>query len=219
MNQKHKNNFIENKYFKIYVNIIKKSKNRINDCYTEKHHILPKCMGGTNNKNNIAILTAREHFICHKLLTKITEKSNKKKMFFALHRMLYSSNESMLRYFPSSSYYEKLRIIHSTNVKEIMSRPKSKKHLENIKKANIKRTKNKRLEDQHGFEKAKQIKEKMSKSSAGIKNGMYNKTKKISINGIIYNSIKEAANFLNIKERKLRSIAWEKKNPNIFILQ
>ena len=39
--------------------------------YTEEHHIIPKCMGGTDDKGNLVKLTAREHYIAHKLLTKI----------------------------------------------------------------------------------------------------------------------------------------------------
>ena len=39
--------------------------------YTEKHHVLPRCMGGTNNSENIVRLTAREHFLAHRLLTRI----------------------------------------------------------------------------------------------------------------------------------------------------
>jgi hypothetical protein len=39
--------------------------------YTELHHITPKCMGGSNDKDNLVRLTAREHYIAHKLLTKI----------------------------------------------------------------------------------------------------------------------------------------------------
>lgn len=38
--------------------------------YTETHHIIPKCINGTNDKNNLVELTAREHFIAHKLLFK-----------------------------------------------------------------------------------------------------------------------------------------------------
>lgn len=40
------------------------------DEYHERHHIKPRCMGGTNNKNNLIDLFAREHFIAHKLLAK-----------------------------------------------------------------------------------------------------------------------------------------------------
>ena len=35
--------------------------------YTEKHHILPKCLGGIDD-DNLIDLTAREHFIAHKML-------------------------------------------------------------------------------------------------------------------------------------------------------
>jgi hypothetical protein len=37
----------------------------------ELHHIVPKCMGGSNEKENLVLLTYREHFIAHWLLTKI----------------------------------------------------------------------------------------------------------------------------------------------------
>lgn len=39
--------------------------------YTETHHIHMKCLGGGEEKNNLVRLTAREHFLCHLLLTKI----------------------------------------------------------------------------------------------------------------------------------------------------
>lgn len=40
-------------------------------CYIEVHHVYPKSMGGSNEKTNLAVLTAKEHFICHLLLTKM----------------------------------------------------------------------------------------------------------------------------------------------------
>lgn len=39
--------------------------------YSERHHVVPRCMGGSNGKDNIVRLTAREHFIAHKLLVRI----------------------------------------------------------------------------------------------------------------------------------------------------
>jgi hypothetical protein len=42
--------------------------------YVEKHHILPKCMGGTDEKSNLVFLSAREHYIAHQLLAKINPK-------------------------------------------------------------------------------------------------------------------------------------------------
>lgn len=38
------------------------------DDYHEVHHITPKCLGGSNEKDNLIDLFAEEHFIAHKLL-------------------------------------------------------------------------------------------------------------------------------------------------------
>lgn len=38
------------------------------DEYHERHHIVPRCMGGEDEKENLIDLFAREHFIAHKLL-------------------------------------------------------------------------------------------------------------------------------------------------------
>lgn len=71
------------KYLKWYVNIITSATQRATTKrlatlvvgYTERHHILPVCLCSTSSqkkdKQNIAYLTAREHFLCHWLLTKI----------------------------------------------------------------------------------------------------------------------------------------------------
>lgn len=37
----------------------------------ERHHIIPRCMGGTDHDDNLVYLTPREHFIIHQLLVKI----------------------------------------------------------------------------------------------------------------------------------------------------
>lgn len=63
--------FINNKYFKWYNNIV--SNRLINPQSGEIHHIVPKCMGGTNNNSNLVKLAIREHFICHWILTKCVE--------------------------------------------------------------------------------------------------------------------------------------------------
>ena len=36
--------------------------------YKERHHILPKCMGGNDDKENLIDLTAQEHYEAHRLL-------------------------------------------------------------------------------------------------------------------------------------------------------
>lgn len=54
-----------------YNKLIQRAKIRSVAGYVEKHHILPKCMGGTDDPANLVNLTAREHFIAHLLLVKI----------------------------------------------------------------------------------------------------------------------------------------------------
>lgn len=39
--------------------------------YFEIHHIIPKCLGGSDEKSNLVMFTGREHFIAHLLLYKI----------------------------------------------------------------------------------------------------------------------------------------------------
>ena len=66
-------------YQKIYNQIVEKAKNRMLEGYKEKHHIIPKCLGGNNDKDNLVELTAREHFLCHMLLCEIYPKEYKLK--------------------------------------------------------------------------------------------------------------------------------------------
>lgn len=77
-------------------------------CYVEKHHVVPKSFG---NKNSATVcLTAREHYICHLLLTKFTVKEDKMKMCLALNRLVHGNNKN---YQVSSLMYEHLKKINS----------------------------------------------------------------------------------------------------------
>jgi hypothetical protein len=62
-------------YQRIYDLIIQKAnqgdRKKYRGIYYEKHHILPICLGGNEDSINKVLLTAKEHFICHKLLTYI----------------------------------------------------------------------------------------------------------------------------------------------------
>jgi hypothetical protein len=58
-------------YRRIYNNIVRRGQNRILEGYKEKHHIVPCCMGGTDEATNLVSLTPEEHYICHLLLVKI----------------------------------------------------------------------------------------------------------------------------------------------------
>ena len=86
--------YLTNKYTKWYYNIIHRAQNRTLTEYSEKHHIIPKSLGGSNDKENLAVLTAREHFICHWLLTKMVTGKSKQKMAFALKLLVQNNTKS-----------------------------------------------------------------------------------------------------------------------------
>lgn len=58
-------------YEKIYNDLIVRGKDRMSDEYTESHHIIPRCVGGTNDVMNLVNLTPEEHYLAHQLLIKI----------------------------------------------------------------------------------------------------------------------------------------------------
>jgi hypothetical protein len=56
-------------YSKHYEALIAKAKARGKpEGYAERHHVVPRSLGGSNSRNNLVWLTAREHFIAHVLL-------------------------------------------------------------------------------------------------------------------------------------------------------
>lgn len=82
-------------YSKIYNNLISKAKNRKLDCYTESHHIIPLCIGGSDTKENLVDLTPEEHYIAHQLLVKIYPDNHK--LIFAANMMCVYSKDNIER--------------------------------------------------------------------------------------------------------------------------
>jgi hypothetical protein len=106
-------------YQKIYNDIIKKAKlenrDKKGDTYYEAHHIIPTCLGGKGKTNqwktheNIVLLTAREHFICHWLLHEIHP--HNKSLCFSFYSMCQYDNKNRgIR--PSSRLVEIMRKKH-----------------------------------------------------------------------------------------------------------
>jgi hypothetical protein len=79
--------FIHNKYSDCYWRLINAAKVQVVVGYSERHHIIPKSLGGTNAKDNLVRLTAKQHFVAHHLLMKMTSGSARKKMCKALWTM------------------------------------------------------------------------------------------------------------------------------------
>jgi hypothetical protein len=70
----------------------------------ERHHIVPRSLGGSNAKTNIAVLTYREHFLAHWLLTKFTEGEARRNMHCALWRMMAKAKNNRARVYSSWEY-------------------------------------------------------------------------------------------------------------------
>ena len=110
-----------NKYTTWYMAITDRARTRTLDGYTERHHVIPKSLNGSDDKNNLVDLTAREHFICHWLLTKMYTGEAKAKMVYALNGMKRNGKFTQ-RYetLITSRVYESLKkefsIVHSATM-------------------------------------------------------------------------------------------------------
>lgn len=95
--------FLQNRYTKHYYNIINYAKSRyayVGDTkrnranveaslgYMEKHHIVPRCMGGSDEHSNMVWLTVREHLHVHLVLTRMVKSQYRGKMFYAIKAMV-----------------------------------------------------------------------------------------------------------------------------------
>ena len=111
-----------NKYTTWYMAITDRARTRKLEGYTERHHVIPKSLNGTDDKDNLVDLTAREHFICHWLLTKMYTGEAKSKMIYALNGMKRNSKFTQRYETPvTSRVYENLKkefsIVHSATMK------------------------------------------------------------------------------------------------------
>jgi hypothetical protein len=99
-----------NKYTKWYNQITDRARGRIIDDYTESHHIIPESLDGPDTAENLVDLTAREHFICHWLLVKMTTGEDHWKMVNAL-RMMKAEKLGQKRYHTkiTARVYESLK--------------------------------------------------------------------------------------------------------------
>ena len=146
-------------HLRVYENIIKnvQSLNRkrykktdIKYFYYERHHILPVCVGGGNNKDNLVLLTAKEHYICHKLLIHIYKS---RKLVCALNYMTYSKRYN--KYLSSRDYQLVKELMAKTPMSE-----ETRKKMSDAKKGDKNPNKNGLSEDH---------KEKIRKSNIGWK--------------------------------------------------
>ena len=99
------------KTYEEFINNILETRGRFScgDAYHERHHIIPKCMGGSNNNDNLIDLYAREHFEAHRLLA--LENQENEKIVYAWWAMCAFPGSSRNREDVTPEEYEEARIM------------------------------------------------------------------------------------------------------------
>lgn len=191
--------FINNKYNNWYTSLIASALNREIDqsVYTEKHHIIPKCMGGPDTPDNLVRLTAKEHFIAHLLLSKMTEGIYQRKMSFALWRMTQDNPRRNSRYKVTSTQYENIKKLMAQAASEHnKGRRPSEDEKQRIREG-LARSSHKRK----GIKRSEEFKQKLSKSRTGIQ--LSNHVKKRISEGIKEWNERRKGTSSSLKGRKI----------------
>lgn len=168
-----------NHYLNRYNKFILHYRKNLNEGYCEKHHIIPKCMGGNDDIDNLILLPARAHIVAHELLMKAYPDSRKLKHAFAAMALM--ENDSQHRRY-SSRQYELAKIARSEALKGV-PRPEYVKEKLRTKKpytANYKKPKSRQhaLNISNALKGYKKTKEHICKIAESRKITMKNQTEK-----------------------------------------
>lgn len=207
--------FNKTKYVKYYYHIINiarsQTRSKNDQIYYESHHIIPKCFGGSDEDHNLVLLTAREHFLCHWLLTKMVNNTfHKQKMLHAFSGMFNWKEKRSL----SSRQFEIIKTAVSQRKQTQESNDKRSKTLKgrvSPMKGKISSRKGLSHEEFYGADKERLNKMKLN-ISAGAKRGAQKRiqagianNKKVCTDGIkTYNSIKEMADAHNVSYASMK---------------
>lgn len=144
-------------YKKIYTSLIERGQARLLEGYQEKHHIIPRCIGGTDHSDNLVYLTPEEHYLAHQLLVKIYPKEYK--LVYAARMM---TIEAPTQKRTNNKMYGWLKKQY-----DVLNRGKkvSKETKKKLSDAN----KGKSWEEVHGVQKANELKERHAKRLRGKK--------------------------------------------------
>ena len=172
---------MENITYEEFIQNILDTRGRFNcgDEYHERHHITPKSCGGTDDKENLIDLYAREHFEAHRLLA--LENPDNDKLVYAWSCMAFVKSEyTKERYEVSALEYEEARIVLSQTMKgRVFSDETRKKMSDNhtdVSGKNNPMYGRPWWDENTPKEKIDEWKKKQSKASSGENNPMYGKT-------------------------------------------
>lgn len=170
-------NYKKNYYdYMNYVKTLNRNKNDGN--YYEKHHIIPRSLGGDDSKDNLVLLTAREHFLAHYILWKFNPC---RQTAYAFHTMIYMANSNQDRNYKmiSSKVYQRLKIQYAEYVSITNKGNKTRlgTHLSDESKEKIARAhRGKKLSEEHkqkdrlsnlGRKHSEETKRKISENNKG----------------------------------------------------
>lgn len=204
-----------------FINNILETRGRFacGDEYHERHHILPRCMGGSNDKDNLIDLFAREHFEAHRMLA--NENPENVSVVYAWTMMSWAKNGVQDRYQVTSEEYEEARITQSIILKGkhfgggIPGVPKSEDHKRKISESNKGKSKPKGKDNpNYGTHRSEESRLKMSKRHADV-SGMNNprSRKVIRLSDLnVYGYISEAAEDNNLCRDTVRRYCKLHKN-------
>lgn len=163
-----------------YINYIKTLNRHKDDCnYYEKHHIIPRSLGGKDFEDNLVLLTAREHFLAHYLLWKFNPC---RETTFAFHTMVFMKNKNQQHRnhkIVSSRVYQRLKTEYAKHLSELMKGNKIRlgSHLSEESKEKIAKVhRGKKLSEEHklkdrlsnlGRKHSEETKQKISKNNIG----------------------------------------------------
>jgi hypothetical protein len=181
--------FNTTKYTNWYYDIIKKAKGQPrkkgNGIYYEKHHIIPKSIGGNDDKNNLVLLTAKEHYMCHLLLPKMCVVNEHK---VSMSRAFFYMSNGMVKERYTSKIYDYVKKSNAKIISEALSGencymygvPKTDEIKKKISQTRIKndtgRGKNNPMYDKKHSMESKQLMSQNRKGKAsGKDNGMFGK--------------------------------------------
>ena len=165
-----KGRLLEVTYEEFINNILEtRGRNGCGEEYHETHHIVPKCMGGSNDEDNLIDLFAREHFEAHRLLA--LENPENKKLVYAWNRMCNSKNGD---YEISAEEYEEARKAHSNAISG-ENNPWYGKHLSEETRKKLSESKIGNKHPNYGKHLSEETKKKMSLAATGVGNSFYGK--------------------------------------------
>ena len=156
-----------------YDRLIERARSRVLDGYSERHHVAPVCMGGSDEAHNLVRLTPEEHYVAHQLLYRIHKT---RALFNAVKCMTWKSKTTPTR---SNRLYGWIRRQHAAYMSAATKgRKLSEETKRKIGAANAVSQRGKKQSDAHkaaignahrGSKRSEETKQRMSRAQTGLK--------------------------------------------------